>query len=76
MGRWCRDLHEGCGPLGGIEAALRSSKYDWNLILPVGFAFFTDFFIWTIGFGRCCTNLLVTLNCLCFRSTLLHTQRY
>ena len=39
-----RDLHEGCGPLGGIEAALAHSTKAWHLLmavdmpfLPVGF---------------------------------------
>lgn len=33
------DLREGCGPLGGIEAALLHSPYDWNLIMPVDMPF-------------------------------------
>jgi len=29
------DLHAECGPLGGIEAALVQTKFDWNLFFPV-----------------------------------------
>jgi molybdopterin-guanine dinucleotide biosynthesis protein A len=29
------DLHAGCGPIGGMEAALAHSVFDWNLFLPV-----------------------------------------
>jgi len=29
------DLHAECGPLGGIEAALVQTKFDWSLFLPV-----------------------------------------
>jgi molybdenum cofactor guanylyltransferase len=34
-----RDLHEDCGPLGGIEAALENSRHPWNLFLPVDMPF-------------------------------------
>ncbi|HWW97753.1 MAG TPA: molybdenum cofactor guanylyltransferase [Edaphobacter sp.] len=34
-----RDLHPGCGPMGGMEAALLHSRYDWNLFLPVDMPF-------------------------------------
>jgi molybdenum cofactor guanylyltransferase len=47
-----RDLHPGCGPLGGIEAALLSSKYDWNLVLPVDVPFLPtallDAWLWSV----------------------------
>lgn len=33
------DIHPGCGPIGGIEAALAHSTHDWNLILPVDVPF-------------------------------------
>jgi molybdenum cofactor guanylyltransferase len=33
------DLHEGCGPLGGMEAALAHSFLDWALLVPVDMPF-------------------------------------
>jgi molybdopterin-guanine dinucleotide biosynthesis protein A len=33
------DLHEGCGPLGGMEAALTHSFLDWALLVPVDMPF-------------------------------------
>jgi len=33
------DLHPGCGPVGGIEAALAHSPHDWSFILPVDVPF-------------------------------------
>jgi molybdopterin-guanine dinucleotide biosynthesis protein A len=33
------DIHPGCGPIGGLEAALEHSPHDWNLILPVDVPF-------------------------------------
>jgi molybdopterin-guanine dinucleotide biosynthesis protein A len=34
-----RDLHPGCGPMGGMEAALLHTQYDWNLFMPVDVPF-------------------------------------
>jgi len=34
-----RDLHEGCGPLAGIEAALSHSEKMWNLFMAVDMPF-------------------------------------
>src|SRR5271156_1644278 len=34
------DLHPGCGPIGGIEAAFAHSTHEWNLFLPVDMPFF------------------------------------
>lgn len=33
------DLHPGCGPIGGMEAALLGSPHEWNLFLPVDVPF-------------------------------------
>ncbi|HEY6412764.1 MAG TPA: molybdenum cofactor guanylyltransferase [Edaphobacter sp.] len=41
------DVHEGRGPLGGIEAALGHSRHDWNLFMPVDMPFLpTAFLAW------------------------------
>jgi molybdopterin-guanine dinucleotide biosynthesis protein A len=41
------DVHEGRGPLSGIEAALEHSQHDWNLFMPVDMPFLpTAFLAW------------------------------
>jgi molybdopterin-guanine dinucleotide biosynthesis protein A len=40
-----RDLHPGCGPLGGMEAALAHSVFDWNLFMPVDMPFLPSAFL-------------------------------
>jgi molybdopterin-guanine dinucleotide biosynthesis protein A len=40
-----RDLHEGGGPLSGIESALEDSRYDWNLFMPVDMPFLPTAFL-------------------------------
>jgi len=39
------DLHPDCGPMGGMEAALVHSVFDWNLFLPVDMPFLPSAFI-------------------------------
>ena len=39
FGRLVPDVHPGCGPLGGMEAALLDTRFDWNLFLPVDVPF-------------------------------------
>jgi molybdopterin-guanine dinucleotide biosynthesis protein A len=39
------DLHPGCGPIGGIEAALSHSCFQWNLLVPVDVPFLPESFL-------------------------------
>jgi molybdenum cofactor guanylyltransferase len=39
------DLRPGCGPLGGMEAALLDSVFDWNLFMPVDMPFLPTAFL-------------------------------
>ena len=41
-----RDVHPDCGPMGGMEAALLHSRYDWNLFLPVDVPFLPTAYLW------------------------------
>jgi molybdenum cofactor guanylyltransferase len=40
-----RDLHEGCGPLGGMEAALSHSTRVWSLFMAVDMPFLPSGFL-------------------------------
>jgi molybdopterin-guanine dinucleotide biosynthesis protein A len=39
------DLHSDCGPLGGMEAALTHSVFNWNLFMPVDMPFLPSAFL-------------------------------
>ncbi len=39
------DIHCDCGPLGGIEAGLKDSAFDWNLFMPVDMPFLPSAFL-------------------------------
>lgn len=40
------DIHPHCGPIGGIEAALRHTAHEWNLFLPVDMPFVPTSLLW------------------------------
>ena len=39
------DLHEGCGPVGGLEAGLGHARHEWNLFIPVDMPFLPSAFL-------------------------------
>jgi len=39
------DIHTGCGPIGGMEAALAHTSYEWNLFLPIDVPFLPAAFL-------------------------------
>ena len=45
LGPVCEDIFPGCGPLGGIHAALSSSKTQFNLIIAVDTPFLSPEFL-------------------------------
>jgi molybdenum cofactor guanylyltransferase len=45
FGAVVQDLYSGCGPLGGIHAALAGSSTDWNVILGVDLPFVSARFL-------------------------------
>ncbi len=54
------DVHPGCGPLGGIHAALASTGSDLNLILSVDMPRMTPEFLgWLTRQGRTRAELIV-----------------
>ena len=40
-----RDMHDECGPIGGLETALGHSWHEWNLFLPVDMPFLPSAFL-------------------------------
>ena len=54
VGSVCADgagYASGCGPMGGMEAALEHSVIEWNLFMPVDMPFFPSVFL-TAGCAR------------------------
>lgn len=54
------DIFPGCGPLGGIHAALSSSQTQFNLIIAVDTPFLTPKFLTYLGERAVAANTVVT----------------
>ncbi len=50
FGSVVEDRFKGCGPLGGIHAALSATRSEWNLVLSVDLPMMTpEFLRWLVG---------------------------
>jgi molybdenum cofactor guanylyltransferase len=60
FGETVEDVYSGCGPLGGIHAALASTETDLNLIISVDIPrMTTEFLRWLIAHAKSRTELIV-----------------
>lgn len=55
------DLHSGCGPLAGIEAALTASSSDWNLFIAVDLPLLPPFFLVYLATRTAITSASATI---------------
>jgi molybdenum cofactor guanylyltransferase len=59
-GEVVEDVYLECGPLGGIHAALRTTKTDLNLVLSVDMPLMTaEFLRWLLGQARNASELII-----------------
>jgi molybdenum cofactor guanylyltransferase len=59
-GEVVEDIHTGCGPLGGIHAALRATGTDLNLVLSVDMPLMTaEFLRWLLEQARNASELIL-----------------
>jgi molybdopterin-guanine dinucleotide biosynthesis protein A len=55
------DLHPGCGPLAGIEAALTASSGDWSLLIAVDLPLLPCFFLGYLATRTAITGASATI---------------
>jgi molybdopterin-guanine dinucleotide biosynthesis protein A len=59
-GEIIEDIHSGCGPLGGIHAALAATKTELNLMLSVDMPLMTSEFLqWLLEQANAASELIV-----------------